>query len=85
MLDRATRRARITDFGLARPVRGIDEKLTRTGGTPGSPAYMSPEQFDAPDRVDGRSDLFSLGVVLYEMLTGAQPCRARPPKPLPSR
>jgi WD40 repeat protein len=73
MLDRKARRAKITDFGLARPVDASQDKLTRTGGAPGTPAYMSPEQFDAPDRIDGRSDIFSLGGVLYEMLTGVRP------------
>jgi serine/threonine protein kinase/tetratricopeptide (TPR) repeat protein len=79
MLDRNTGRARITDFGLARPIIASDDRLTVTGGAPGSPAYMSPEQSDTPDEVDERSDLFSLGVVLYELLTGWPPFRGATP------
>jgi serine/threonine-protein kinase len=66
-------RARIVDFGLA-SVRGT-EHLTRTGSTLGTIGYMSPEQVRG-DEVDGRSDLFSLGVVLYELLAGEPPFRA---------
>ncbi|UCE25651.1 MAG: protein kinase, partial [Candidatus Zixiibacteriota bacterium] len=63
-------RARIVDFGLAM-VRGIDS-VTRTGSTAGTPAYMSPEQVRG-ERVGAVSDLFSLGVVMYQMLTGSLP------------
>jgi tRNA A-37 threonylcarbamoyl transferase component Bud32 len=61
--------AKIADFGVARPPRS---HLTRSGQSIGSPAYMSPEQVRGQP-VDGRSDLFSLGVVLYEALTGRRP------------
>ena len=65
-------RVHLLDFGLARGV-GVDmTTLTRTGTILGTPAYMSPEQFDAFG-VDGRSDLYSLGVVLFEILTGRLP------------
>ena len=65
-------RVHLLDFGLARGV-GVDmATLTRTGTILGTPAYMSPEQFDAFG-VDGRSDLYSLGVVLFEILTGRLP------------
>jgi Tol biopolymer transport system component len=73
--------AKVLDFGLATHVeapREDDETragpapLTRAGTTMGTVAYMSPEQARA-EGVDGRSDLFSLGVVLYEMLTGRRP------------
>jgi len=61
---------KLIDFGLAK-LRG-GTKLTRTGKAVGSLAYMSPEQLRA-DEVDMRSDIFSLGVVLYEMITGDRP------------
>ncbi len=60
---------KLADFGIARL---SSSDLTRTGETLGSPAYMSPEQFRGAI-VDGRSDLFSLAVVLYEMLCGEKP------------
>ena len=63
-------RVKITDFGLAR-VRG-ETRLTRSGMTMGTPDYMSPEQVRGED-VDQRTDIWSFGVVLYEMLTGARP------------
>jgi serine/threonine-protein kinase len=62
--------AKIADFGIAWD--GREPGLTRTGHTVGTPIYMSPEQL-VGDRVDPRSDLFALGVVLYEMLTGEPP------------
>jgi len=63
-------RARIVDFGLA-SIRG-SEHLTKTGSTLGTIGYMSPEQIQVKE-VDRRSDLFSFGVVLYEMITGRLP------------
>ncbi len=68
----------LVDFGLARGV-GMDLKtLTRTGMIVGTPAYMSPEQCAGRD-VDGRSDLYSLGIVMFEMLTGRTPFEANSP------
>ncbi len=64
--------AKITDFGLAK-LKGAT-KLTRAGSTLGTAAYMSPEQARG-DEVDKRSDIFSLGVVVYEMLAGKTPFR----------
>ena len=69
---------RLLDFGLARGA-GIDlTTLTRTGTILGTPGYMSPEQFDAHG-VDERSDLYSLGVVLFEVLTGRLPFTGQTP------
>src|SRR5262249_47591772 len=53
--------------------------ITVSGALLGSPPYMSPEQIRAPEQVAGRSDVFSLGVVLYEMLTGERPFRGTTP------
>jgi serine/threonine-protein kinase len=64
----------VTDFGVARAVRAAGgERLTATGIAVGTPRYMSPEQATAENRIDGRSDIYSLGCVLYEMLAGEQP------------
>lgn len=62
---------RLLDLGLAR--RATDPGLTQEGGAVGTPQYMSPEQAREPDRVDGRSDLFSLGATLYRAITGVAP------------
>jgi serine/threonine-protein kinase len=63
--------AMLTDFGLARLIEG-DTHITKTGNIVGTPAYMSPEQLRG-DPLDLRSDLYSLGVVLYQMLVGRLP------------
>jgi serine/threonine-protein kinase len=66
--------ARVADFGIARAADAAGgEKLTLTGLTLGTPTYMSPEQSVGDRDLDGRSDLYSLGCVLYEMLTGEPP------------
>lgn len=67
-----SRFVKIMDFGVARVEIGEVEKLTKAGVTYGTPAYMSPEQARGGN-VDGRSDLYALGVILFEMLTGAVP------------
>ncbi|MCA9057294.1 MAG: serine/threonine protein kinase, partial [Planctomycetaceae bacterium] len=73
LLENGIERVRITDFGLARAVD--DATITRTGEVSGTPQYMSPEQAGG-ERVDHRSDLFSLGCVMYAMCTGRSPFRA---------
>jgi serine/threonine-protein kinase len=73
LLDSGVERVTITDFGLARAAD--DASLTRSGVIAGTPQYMSPEQARG-NPLDGRSDLFSLGSVLYAMCTGRPPFRA---------
>jgi serine/threonine-protein kinase len=63
----------VADFGIARVVGPGVERLTETGLSIGTPLYMSPEQVAADPDLDGRSDLYSLGCVLYEMLGGQPP------------
>jgi serine/threonine-protein kinase len=69
--------ALIADFGIARAIAGIPgEPRTATGIAMGTPQYMSPEQGSAETEIDGRSDVYSLGCVLYEMLAGQPPFTA---------
>jgi serine/threonine protein kinase len=68
----------LTDFGIAKMVEGSTERLTVTGGIIGTPAYMSPEQ-GLGQTLDGRSDIYALGVILYEMITGQVPFDAETP------
>jgi serine/threonine-protein kinase len=75
MLDHASGRPMVTDFGIARAAAG-DSHLTVTGVAVGTPAYMSPEQAIGEREIDGRADIYSLGVVAYQMLTGEQPFKA---------
>jgi eukaryotic-like serine/threonine-protein kinase len=69
MIDMDTQVVKVTDFGIAQV---CDAARTRTGIVMGSPLYMSPEQLSG-ERLDGRSDLYSLGVMLYQLLTGRLP------------
>ncbi|MCC6242399.1 MAG: protein kinase, partial [Gemmatimonadaceae bacterium] len=75
LLDRESGRARVTDFGIARAAES-GSRLTQTGVAVGTPAFMSPEQATGEADVDGRSDLYSLGVVGYLMLAGRLPFEA---------
>lgn len=63
----------VADFGIARPVASADENLTTTGLGIGTPMYMSPEQAMGERVLDARTDVYSLGAVLYEALAGAPP------------
>lgn len=71
MYERDSDTVKVTDFGIARIT---DSSKTKTGLVLGTPSFMSPEQI-AGKKVDGRSDLYSLGVMLYQMLTGVLPFR----------
>ncbi|MFN9737099.1 MAG: protein kinase domain-containing protein [Pseudomonadota bacterium] len=86
----------LTDFGIAKQQDATATRLTQTGMLVGTPTYMSPEQINALE-VDGRSDLYALGVLFYELLTGAPPFTGdtpiavlmahltQPPPPLPAQ
>ncbi len=73
LLENGIERVKISDFGLARSVD--DASVTQSGTVAGTPMYMSPEQANG-EQIDHRSDLFSLGSVLYVMATGRPPFRA---------
>ncbi len=68
---------KLLDFGIAKLT--TSSNLTRQGDVLGSASYMSPEQVSGSDSVDGRADLFSTGVMLYELLTGHKPFEADAP------
>ena len=84
LLDARVQTAKLTDFGLA---RGVDDALRHTaaGCVVGTPWYIAPEQATGQYRLDGRCDLFSTGVVLFEMLTGALPFPGRDPREVMQR
>jgi len=75
LLDTESGRALVTDFGIARAAEG-DQRLTVTGIAVGTPAYMSPEQAMGEREVDGRADIYALGIVGYQMLAGELPFQA---------
>jgi serine/threonine protein kinase len=75
------RHALVADFGVARALTAAGtERLTETGLAVGTPAYMSPEQAAGEEALDARSDIYSLGCVLYEMLAGQPPFTGRAPR-----
>jgi eukaryotic-like serine/threonine-protein kinase len=73
--DRGEVVPKVLDFGVSKATSAADPKFVRTntGAVLGSPAYMSPEQARGDEDIDGRSDVWSLGVILYESLTGRVP------------
>ncbi len=72
LIEEGTGRAVVTDFGIARAAEG-DVRLTATGVAVGTPAYMSPEQAMGEKDVDGRADIYALGVVGWQLLAGELP------------
>ncbi|HSE26796.1 MAG TPA: protein kinase [Gemmatimonadales bacterium] len=72
--------ARVADFGIARPTALGEDALTQTGIAIGTPAYMSPEQATGASDVDRRTDVYSLGCVVYEMLAGEAPWAGHAPQ-----
>src|SRR5687768_1136261 len=70
LIDSRSGTAHLTDFGVARALEATDDRMTGTGLIVGSPRYMSPEQAAGERELDGRSDIYSLGLVGYEMLAG---------------
>jgi hypothetical protein len=77
LLEGSRGRVMITDFGIAKALSGSSgATLTGAGVAIGTPAFMSPEQAAGEREIDGRSDLYSLGIVTYQMLTGELPFNA---------
>lgn len=70
--------AYLADFGIVK-LTNPDTSITPTDGLVGTPSYMSPEQVEGEAKIDGRSDIYALGVILFEMLTGALPYQAATP------
>jgi len=79
LMSGETLRVKVLDFGIARMVGG--ENLTMTGEGFGTPAYMSPERITGDGRVDHRTDIYSLGIILVQMLTGKPPFESRATDP----
>jgi TolB-like protein/tRNA A-37 threonylcarbamoyl transferase component Bud32/Flp pilus assembly protein TadD len=72
--------AMVTDFGIARALADATTKVTETGVAIGTPSYMSPEQGAGAQQIDARTDIYSLGCVLYEMLAGSPPFSGSTPR-----
>lgn len=66
----------LSDFGIAKSTHTTEHTLTMAGAQIGTPSYMSPEQCKGESDIDGRADLYSLGAMLYEMLSGKRPYSA---------
>lgn len=64
---------KLADFGIASDSAEAGDNLTQTGVALGTPAYMPPEQFENSANVDARADIYALGIMLYEMVTGSKP------------
>jgi len=79
VLFRTDGSAVLSDFGIAKSTGTMDNTLTMAGAQIGTPSYMSPEQCKGESDIDGRADLYSLGAMLYEMLTGKKPYTAVDP------
>jgi serine/threonine-protein kinase len=73
LLEGTRGRVMVTDFGIAKALSAVGGTLTEAGIAIGTPAFMSPEQAAGEREIDGRSDLYSLGVVAYQMLSGELP------------
>ena len=73
LLQGSQQRVLVTDFGIAKAAAAKGDKLTGTGVIIGSPHYMSPEQASGSGEIDARSDIYSLGIVLWQMLAGVLP------------
>ncbi|HET8648853.1 MAG TPA: protein kinase [Gemmatimonadales bacterium] len=77
--------ALVADFGIARALESEGEAITKTGLAIGTPQYMSPEQSTGDKSVDARTDIYALGAVIYEMLTGEPPFTGRTPHAIVAR
>jgi len=79
LLDRRIDQLKVLDFGIARLANAAGRRLTRTGNLVGTPGYLAPETIDGSGTVDGRADVFSLGCVAHECLTGKPTFRGHEP------